>query len=160
MIESNFVYTQLLLNKINTSIANKYNVFIEIAMFIIFVGAIILLVTGNTVLGLVFILILAMLGFSLFIIKRDIIKSNQMLDGQRINIVFNETNMLMTCKLNEKTLYTTVFKYDAIKKIVDKKDTLFIYFDKGSAVIIPKLSFKTSDDCQIATQLMGNNYIL
>jgi ABC-type uncharacterized transport system permease subunit len=160
MIESNFEYTEKLINNINTASIKKYNLGIEIAMFIILLGAVVLFVTSNTLIGVICSAIFIMLLISLVFANLSITKSNRVLVGQRVNIIFNEDNMVMTSKLGEKVLYKANFEYKAIKKVKDNQDLVFVYFDKVSVIIIPKTSFKTSKECKKAMELIGNNYVI
>ena len=160
MIECGFAYTENLLNTINTDSTRKSNLINEISIFIILLCAVILFLTHNVVLGVIFSVIFVVLAVGLFFTNKSIAKSNQMLLGQQIKIVFNDNNMVMTCKLGGKTLYNTTFEYSAVKKILNKKDLIYIYFDKNSAIIIPKLSFKSTKDLNRALELVGNNYII
>ena len=127
MIESNFEYTESLIKKINTASIRKYNLMIEIAMFIILLGAVILFVTGNTAMGVICCLIFIMLLISLVFANISITKSNRVLVGQRVNIIFNEENMMMTTKLGEKVLYKANFEYNAIKKVEKKISVRYNY---------------------------------
>ena len=160
MIESKFEYTETLINKINTASVKKYNLFNEIAMFIILLGAVILFVTSNIVLGVIFSVIFVMLLISLIFANKDIAKSNRVLVGQRVNIVFGESNMRMTTKLGNKVLYNATFEYNAIKKIDTKTDLVYVYFNKSAVVIMPKNSFKTSSELTRSMELMHNNYVV
>ncbi|MBQ8522079.1 MAG: YcxB family protein [Clostridia bacterium] len=160
MIESKFEYTENLINKINASAIKKYNIIVEVAMIISLIALSILFITGNTLLGIVFSMILACLVISFVITNKSVSQNNKILIGQQVNIMFNETSMDMTTTLGEKVLYNANFEYDAIKKIVKSKDLVFIYFDKVSVVIFPKTSFKTSKDYEKVMQLVANNYIV
>ena len=160
MVESNFEYTDNLIKKVNANAIKKYNLIIEIAMFIILLGAVVLFVTGNTVLGVIAGAIFAILLVSLVFANMSITKSNRVLIGQNVNIVFNDTKMTMTTKLGNKVLYRANFDYNAITSVKHGADLIVVHFNKVSAVIIPKTSFKTSQDCTKAIQLMGNNYVV
>lgn len=160
MIESNFEYTEKLINKINTASVKKYNIIIEITMFMILLGAVVLFITGNTVLGVAGCIIFVLMAISLFLNNKEINRSNRILIGQKVNIVFKSSDMLMTTKLGNKVLYKSNFEYGSIKKIVENEDLVFIYFDKVSVVIFPKSSFKSIDDYKKAMQFVGNNYIV
>ncbi|MBO5910350.1 MAG: YcxB family protein, partial [Clostridia bacterium] len=59
-----------------------------------------------------------------------------------------------------KVLYNATLEYNGIKKIVDKQGLIYLYFDKASAIVIPKSSFKTSEDYEKAMELAGNNYVV
>lgn len=160
MIECGFAYTENLLNAINTDSTRKANLINEISIFVILLCSIILFLTHNIALGVIFSIIFVVLSIGLFLTNKAIAKSNKMLLGQQIRIKFNDSNMVMTCKFGDKTLYNTTFEYNAIKKILNKKDLIYLYFDKNSAVIIPKLSFKSNKDLNRALELIGNNYII
>ena len=160
MIECGFAYTENLLNAINTDSTRKANLINEISIFVILLCSIILFLTHNIALGVIFSIIFVVLSIGLFLTNKAIAKSNKMLLGQQIRIKFNDSNMVMTCKFGDKTLYNTTFEYNAIKKILHKKDLIYLYFDKNSAVIIPKLSFKSNKDLNRALELIGNNYII
>jgi len=160
MIESKFEYTQTLINKINTSSVRKYNLFNEIAMFILLLSAIILFISGKILLGVIFSAIFIMLLVSLIFANKDIARSNRVLVGQRINVVFGKESMKMTAKLGNRVLYNATFEYNAIKKINEKSDLVYVYFDKKTVVVLPKNSFKTSSDLTTALELMSNNYLI
>lgn len=160
MIESNFEYTENLINKINTNSVKRYNLVIEIAMFVIFLSAVVLFVTGNILLGVIFSVIFAILLASVIITNRGIAKNNRILVGQRVSVKFNDSDMLMTAKLGNKVIYNAKLEYGAVKKIVERQDLIFIYFGKESAVVVPKSSFKTGEDYQKAMQFVGNNYVV
>ena len=68
--------------------------------------------------------------------------------------------MLMTIKLGEKVLNKVNFEYSAIKKVSSKDDFVIVYFDKVSAVVIPRNSFKNTQDYKKAMDYIGNNYIV
>lgn len=160
MIESNFEYTEKLINKINNASVKKYNIIIEITMFMILLGAVVLFITGNTVLGIAGCIIFVLMVVSLVLNNKEINRSNRILIGQKVNIVFNSHDMLMTTKLGNKVLYKSKFEYEAIKKIVENEDLVFVYFDKVSVVFFPKSSFKSVDDYRKAMQFVGNNYVV
>ena len=160
MIESNFEYTEGLVKKINTNAIKRYELITEISLFIILLGVVMLFVMGNNILGAIgsgiFIVLLTSLIFS----KLTITKSNRILIGQQVNIMFNDTKMSMTTKLGEKVLHRANFDYNAIKSVKSRGDLIYIYFNKSSVIIIPKTSFKTSQDCTTAMELLGNNYVI
>ena len=160
MVESNFEYTEGLIKKVNTNASRKCNLITEIAMFIILLGMVALFIGGNTALGLisggVFIVLLVGLIFS----NLSIEKSNRVLVGQNVNIVFYDKKMTMTAKLGQRTLYRANFDYNAITNIKYYQDLMVVYFNKVSAVVIPKTSFKTIQDCERAVELMSNNYVI
>lgn len=158
MIEANFEYTENLIHKINSTSMKTETLIIKIAMLVILLGSAILFITSNTTLGFIFLGMFAILLISLSVNSKDINKSNRILIGQKINIMFNENSMTAINKLGEKTLYKANFKYSAIKKIKYKQDLLFIYFDKTSVVIIPKNSFKTLQEYERALELIRNDY--
>ncbi|MBQ7880677.1 MAG: YcxB family protein [Clostridia bacterium] len=160
MIECKYNYTNSLLDKISKNSVKNINLFSEIAMFIILVGAVILFVTGNIVLGSIFLGIFVLLLISLIYTNKTIVKSNRILNGQQVQIVFNEYDMAMTTSLGNKVLYNATFDYKAIKKVSEKQDLIYVYFDKTSVIVIPKLSFKTNEDYLKATQLINNNYVV
>lgn len=160
MIESNFEYTENLINKINACVIKKYNLFTEIAMFIILLSCVVLFITHNVMLGIIFCIIFICLLVSLIISNKGIEKSNKILIGQQVKVVFNEHNIGMTTKLGNRILYNAKFEYNAIKKVDEKKDLMFIYFDKISAIIVPRTSFKTSEEYKKAVELAVNNYTI
>ncbi|MFQ6724391.1 MAG: YcxB family protein, partial [Clostridia bacterium] len=100
------------------------------------------------------------LTLSLYFNYRAVNSYNRVLIGQKVNMVFNESNMTMTTKIGEKVLYRANFQYSAIKKVVSKQDLVFVYFDNTSVVVIPKYSFKTRQDYKRAMELVGNNYVV
>ncbi len=160
MIECNFEYTEKLINKVNSESMKKYNIIIEIAMILILISAIAMFITGNTLLGISGIVLNVSLAVSLWINNRSINRSNEVLIGQKVNIKFAEDKMLMTIKLGEKVLNKVNFEYSAIKKVSSKDDFVMVYFDRVSAVIIPRDSFKTTKDYRKAMDYVGNNYII
>ena len=109
MIESNFEYTENLIKKINTNAIKKYKLITEIAMFIILVGSVALFIGGNTILGLIASGIFVVLLISLVFSNLSISKSNRILIGQKVNIVFNDTKMTMITKLAEKYGFNLFF---------------------------------------------------
>lgn len=160
MVESKFEYTENLINKINTASIKKYNLLNEIAMAIVLIGTVILFVTSNIVLGVIFSAIFVLLLIGLIFTNKDIARSNRVLVGQQVNVVFNESNMRMITKLGNKTLYNVKFEYNTIRKIDAKTDLVFVYFNKSSAIVLPKSSFKTNGDLTRAMELMYNNYVI
>ncbi len=160
MVESNFEYTEGLIKKINAKSTMKYEFITEIALFIILLSSVILFIGRNNVLGGICCIIFLVLLASLVLSKLSINKSNRILIGQQVNIVFNETKMSMTTKLGEKVLHRANFDYNAIKSVKSSGDLIYIYFNKISVMIVPKTSFKTSQDCKTALELLGNNYVI
>ena len=160
MVESNFEYTEGLIKKVNTNATRKCNVITEIAMFIILLGMVALFVGGNTILGLIAVCVFIVLLVSLIFSNISIEKSNRILVGQNVNIVFYDKKMTMTAKLGQRTLYRANFDYNAITDIKHHQDLMVVYFNKVSAVIVPKTSFKTMQDCQKSVELMSNNYVI
>ena len=160
MVESNFEYTEVLIKKINTNAIKKCGLITEIAMFFILLGAVVLFVTGNTIMGVISSIIFAVLLASLVFTNLSINKSNCVLVGQRVNVVFNDTKISMTTKLGNRVLYRANFDYNAVKSVKVTGDLIYIYFNKSSVVIVPKTSFKTSQDCKTALELVGNNYVI
>lgn len=160
MIESNFEYTENLINKINSNAVKKYNLAIEIAMFIILLSAVLMFIVATVALGVIFSVVFVLLGVSLFFNYKAINKSNRVLVGQNVNIVFNQKNMLMTTKLGNKTLYKANFEYNTIRKVEEKNDLVFLYFDKVTVIVIPKISFKTTEQYKKALDLVANNYVV
>ena len=158
MIESSFEYTSGLINKINKISIKKYNAIVEIAMFIILLGAGILFITHNTIMGVIASVIFVILLISLILSNMSINRSNHVLIGQAVKVVFNDDEMSMLTTLGNKVLYKAKFEYAAVKSVKEYKDLVFIYFNKTSAVIVPKTSFRTSQDCQKAVELVSNNY--
>lgn len=160
MIESNFEYTEGLLNKINTSTLKKWNLINEILMAIILAGSVVLFVTGNTAISIIGTVVFVLLATTLVLFNKAIARSNKILLNQQIKIVFNQNNMVMTSKLGDKQLYNATFEYSAIKKVVNKQGLSYVYFDKKSIIIIPQDSFKTFDEYKTAMELISNNYVV
>ena len=160
MVENNFEYTAGLINKINKTGIKKYNLVIEIAMFFILLGAVLLFVTDNIWLGVIFSILFIVLLAGLVFANLSITMSNKVLIGQHINIKFKDDKMSMTALLGEKTLYNADFEYKAIKKIKNDDELIFVYFDKVSVVVMPKFGFKTTADYKRAVELLSNNYII
>lgn len=160
MIECNFIYSNELLNKINKTTTKNINIFSEIAMFLILVGTVVLFVMGQNLLGAIFVVIFVLLLISLIFTNKSFEKANYVLMGQNVNVIFNEESMQMTASLNDKVMYNATFEYSAIKKFAIKNDLIYVYFDKTSIIIIPKLAFKVADDYEKAIQLIGNNYLV
>ena len=160
MIESNFEYTENLIGKINAISIKKYNVITEIFMAIILIGSGVLFAVKSILLGGIFLAIFIMLTISLCFSNRSINKSNSILVGQKVNIKFDEDKMHVTTKLGNKVLYSVGFEYQAIKKVVSKPDLVFVYFDRVSAVIIPKNSFNAGKEYKKAMEYLNNNYVM
>ena len=114
MIESNFEYTESLINKINLVSMKKYNIITEIFMSIILIGAIVLFITKSILLGGIFSGIFVLLSISLYFTNKSFKKSNYLLVGQKISIRFEEYKMVMTAKFGNKVLYNAGFEYEAI----------------------------------------------
>ncbi len=160
MIKCKFEYTEGLLKKINTTSLKVSNLINELLLFIILVGSVILFVTGNLVLGIVLAVVFVLFAVSLYLFNEAIYKSNIILRGQQVHILFNEGNMDMSCSRGENQLYKANFEYVAIKKLEVKQDLIYVYFDKKSVIIIPKLAFTTETDYNKAIELLGNNYMV
>ena len=160
MVESNFKYTYSLLDKINKNATKNVNLFCEIAMFIILLGSIVLFVLGHTVLGVVFAVVFAVLLVSLIFANKSIKQSNAILRGQNVKVVFNETNLIMTTLSGNKILSRATMEYNAVKKVEEKQDLLYVFFGKNMAVIMPKNSFKNVQEYNKAKQLASNNYVV
>jgi len=160
MVESNFKYTNELLKKINSNATKNINLFCQIAMLIILMGSGVLFVTHNFMLGAIFAVIFVGLVVCLVLTNKTIANANRVLLGQKINIKFDENSMKMIASLNDKVLYNATFEYKAIKKVVEKQGVAYIYFDKTSAIVVPKNSFETSSAYEKAMQLVSNNYIV
>lgn len=160
MIKCNFIYNNELLSKINKTTTKNINIFSEIAMFLILVGTVVLFVMGKNLLGAIFAGIFVLLVISFIFTNKALQKSNYVLKGQDVNVVFNEESMQMTSSLNDKVMYNATFEYSAIKKFAIKNDLIYVYFDKTSIIIIPKSAFKVEDDYEKAIQLIGNNYLV
>ena len=160
MFESNFKYTEQLLNKIGKNSTKIANLIGEILMLVIAASVAILFVTEHYLLGGIFAGVFVLFFISLIFTNKSIQNSNKSLLGHEINIVFNEDNMAVKAEFGGATLYNLSFEYKAIKKVVLHKDLVYVYFTKKSAIIIPKTSFKTSDDCQKALNLINNNYMV
>lgn len=160
MIESNFEYTEKLISKINSSGIKKDNLITEIAMFIILLGSVIMFVTDNIFMGLISSVVFVVLIGCLVSSNISIRKSNQILIGQRVKVVFDDYHMTMTTSLGEKVLYRAQFEYKSIKKFKNKDGLMFVYFSKDAVIVIPTNSFKTVQDYKKAKGLLGNNYLI
>lgn len=160
MIESSFEYTTELLNKINRNVVKKSNIINEIAMLIILVGAVVGFIVGNKVIGISLIVVFVGLLISLVFTGKAIAGANRALLGQKVNITFSDVDMHMTGLIGDKAIYNASFEYKAIKKVNVVQDLIYIYFDRSSVIIVPKNSFKTSEECEKVIQLTSNNYVV
>jgi len=160
MIQSNFKYTSDMLRKINKNTTKKINLFIEIFLLAMLVGVILLIVTGNKTLGFVFAGVLVLIVISFVLTNMTVLRSNQFLLNQDINIIFNQNEMVMKAMLYREKLYDMTFDYKAITKVEQNKDFIYVYFNKKSAIVIPISSFKNSETCEKALQLLNNNYTI
>lgn len=160
MIEGNFEYTTGLLKKINSNAVRKSNLVNEIAMLVIAVGAVVAFILDNVFIGISLAVVFVALGVSLMFTGKSIARANNRLLGQKVKLVFSNTDMHMTGLAGEVALYNVSFEYKAIKKVSIKQDIIYIYFDRNSVIIIPKSSFKTSEDCENVIELVSNNYVV
>lgn len=160
MIECSFEYNFNLLQKINNNTLKKYNIINEILIGLIFIAIAVMFVVGNIILGIILSITSACLIASLIFTNISIKKSNNILLGQRVKVVFKEDDMNMTGLLGDKVLYKTTIEYSVIKKVVEKSEFVYVYLDKKSIIVIPKASFKTTQDYKKAIELAGNNYVV
>lgn len=160
MIESNFKYSEQLLNKISKNSTKIANLIGEILMLIILASVAVLFVTGNKLLGGIFVGVFVFFLISLISANKSIKNSNKSLLGHQIHIVFNQDNMTMKATVGDDMLYNMSFEYAAIKKVAVRGDLVYVYFTKKSAIVIPKTSFKTSNDCEKVLNLISNNYVV
>ena len=160
MIEAKFEYTNSLLSQINANTTKKSNLINEIALFIILVGAVICFVVENVWFGVSLLVIFAALIVSLVIANRSVARVNRPLLGQKVRVMFDKAEMHMFGTRGDKLLYTTTFDYKAIKKVEQRQNLIYIFFDKLSVVIVPKTSFKTEEDYKKAFELISNNYVV
>ncbi|MBQ3502945.1 MAG: YcxB family protein, partial [Clostridia bacterium] len=158
--ESNFEYTTELLSKINGNAIKKSNLINEIAMLIIAVGSVVAFILDNIFVGVSLIVVFVALAVSLVLTAKAIITSNKRLVGQKVKIVFSEVDMHMMGLIGDTALYNADFEYKAIKKSEVKQDLIYVYFDNHSVIIVPKNSFKTSEDCKKVIELVSNNYVV
>lgn len=160
MIECNFEYTDTLIKNINLKSTKKYNMMIEIALFVMFVATLVLIITHNKVMAIVCGgMLVALLGV-LVITNIILSKNNSILLGQKVNIKFDKELLIIVSKLGNKELYKANVEYDAIKSVEMYKDIIFLYINKESAIIIPKICFKSNKDYNTVMQLVQNNYIV
>jgi len=160
MIKCGFEYSFNLLQKINSNTLKRYNIINEILIGLIFVAIAVMFVVGNIVLGVILSITTVFLITSLIFTNISIKKSNNILLGQRVEVVFDEKKMNTTGLLGDKVLYKTNIEYSVIKKVIDKPEFIYIYLDKKSIIIIPKASFKTVEDYKQAFELASNNYVV
>ena len=160
MVECGFTFTSALLDRINKNSTKTINLIGEIALFIILVGAIVMFVVDNIIIGIIALAIFALLLTSFILGNKSIARTNRGLLNQQVKINFNEENMTMQGYINGKQLYSTTFEYSGIKKVEIKQDLIYVYFDKKSAVVVPMASFKSNSDCEKAIELVSNNYVV
>jgi len=158
MIQSNFKYTDELLNKISKNSTKNIKTFIMIAIFAMLTGVVILMLTGNKTLGIIFACVLVVLIVSLILTNKSMLKANQSLFNQDVNITFAQDKMILKSTLGKEILYNISFDYKAIKKVVKKSDLIYVYFNRSSAIVIPKSSFTTDEDYEKALHLVSDNY--
>ncbi len=160
MIECNFEYTNQLIDNINSQVLKKYNIFIEVALAIMLIGAVVLFVVENFVMGAIMAGLVVLIGVCWIFTNKTIKRSNQALFGQSVAIKFNEENMQLNLAVGDRVVNESTISYSVIKNVVDNKNLLFLYIDKTRAIIIDKIGFKTSEDYKRALQLVSNNYKL
>lgn len=160
MFETNFEYTEGLLNKISKNSAKTVNIISELLMMAVLASVAILFVTGHYLLGGIFAGVFVAFFVSLILTNRSIRNYNKSLLGHKINIVFNEESMTMKAEFAGAILYNLSFEYDAIKRAVVRDDLVYVYFNKKSAIIIPKTSFTTTENYEKAMHLINNNYMV
>lgn len=160
MIKCGFKYTEGLVKNINDVAVKKYNIIIEIAMLLSFTSLCILFATHNKTLGIIFSGVFVFLLICLIIINKLNANNNKILIGQQVDFKFDENNFIITCTLGDEILYDATFEYSAIKKVKLTKELVLLYFNKKSALPIPKSSFKTVGDYNTIVQIVQNNYIV
>ncbi len=160
MFESNFRYSEKLLNKISKNSTKIANMIGEILIMITLAGVAILFVTGHYLIGGIFVGVFVLFVISLIFANKSIKNSNNSLLGHQINIVFNEDEMVMKAEFGGATLYNMAFDYKAIQRVVIRGDLVYVYFNKKSAIIIPKSSFTTTENYEKALHLINNNYMV
>lgn len=160
MIKCKFKYDEKLLNKITNTTLKTSNLINQILIGLIAVAVAVMFIMGYKVSGIVFLAVGVILVAGVIFVNKLISKSNKMLLGQQVDIVFSETDMVMNCSMGGEKLYTAKLEYSAVKKVVEKNDLAYLYFDKKSIIILPKQSFISEQDYQKVMELVGNNYIM
>ncbi len=158
MIKCSFYYSRSLLNKINNNISKVANIVIEICLAIMLVSALVLFVTGNSVIGVVVLVAFVLVLGNMVISNKTIERSNRMLLNQRVNIDIKAEEMVVKNMLGDKQLSKITVEYKAIKSVKILEDLIYVYIGKVSAIIIPKNSFANQQDCAKAIDLFTNNY--
>jgi hypothetical protein len=129
-------------------------------MFIILVSSAILFATHNIVLGAIFGGVFVVFLAMLVLVNMFKSTNNQMLEGQDVNVKFDEQNLMIICSLNNEVLYSAAVEYSTIKSVKKSKELMFLYVNKNSAIVIPKASFASVEDYNKVIQLVQNNYVV
>jgi len=158
MVKCKFEYTGEMLKSISKRATKNISIFMEIAMIAILAASVVLFVVGQTMIGVVGVAVLVAFGVSLYFINRSVISSNAVLAGQEVNVEFKDKEMHMEGKMGDAVLYNANLEYNAIKKLKQDNQFIYIFFDKTSVVTIPKICFKSSNDMDKVLHLLGNDY--
>ena len=161
MIEANFEYSYQYIKELNNSTMRTYNLIGQIALFLILCGACILFsVARNILLGVLAAVTFVILLVGFVCANKAVQRSNRALLGQQVKVKFGENEMIMTASMGDEALYTAKFEYAAIKSVKAKNDLMYIMFDKKSAVVVPKLAFKTEAEFVKVLERVSNNYVM
>ena len=160
MIEAKFEYTRNFLNQINLNATKKSNLINEIALFVILVSAIVCFVVKNIWFGVSLSVVFVGLLVGIIFTNKTLARTNRPLLGQKVRVMFDESEMHMVGTLGDKVLYTSTFDYKAVKRVEEKQDLIYIFFNKTAVIVVPKSSFKTEADYKKAFELISNNYVV
>lgn len=160
MVNCKFTYTDELLKKITKTSLKKSNLIMEILLGIILIASISLFAIKSTASAIVLAGVFVVTVIAQVLTNIKLGKINNVLLNQTVEIDFDIKNMKYVQKMDDATLNDAVIDYGVIKKIKEVDELLYLYLNSQSAFIIPKNSFKSTEEYRKAFELVSNNYVV